>query len=802
MIGQTDWFGEIFGSSPTGDISWNARVAKSAVRFGLGVVLIYPNDKVAACTLTAQQAQKADLEAQDAAKEAGNLGWTGVKHKCGVDHVITDEKDLNKVGAKRLLADGANLALAPGKGEFRFALADLDTTIQVEAFRRVWQRETGEDVGMTVSSPGVVNDGTWRHKDGGHVWFSVPEDVELPDRKGRFTWCECHEFRPWIDDPENAGKKITCPNAFAFYWGSGYALVPPSVRAEGPYRLMGSAVELPPWLSDMAGRSVAGTSESASDGVLGRFSDDPIDAWSREISWSDILIPDGFTPAGRDNCGCPTFTRPGDATHSKSVTAHEEGCSLSWPDISTGHLPMHIWSDALGGDRTMSKLSWIAENRFGGDVAAAMRHFNLTRLREMPTLDIELWDSAVIEGDPKDLSTEISGTTSDTPSSALVEWWEATGRTSVEFRAEVERLFLRDRARAYIDEQMVRAEWTPPADEDDFSIRLLTTEPEMRYAIDGVLPENGNAMIFAQYKTGKTTFVMEAVRSLVDRSPFLGTYGVNTEGNVALWNYELAADMMDQWLSDVDLIHPERLRLLNLRGRRIPLHTKPGQQWTIDYLKRREIRTWIIDPAVRAMIGWGDENDNNAVTLFTDMLDEIKEKAGVSELIIAHHTGRTEMVQGEERARGATRWDDWPDSRWILTKLQGQDTRFIRMLGRGKDQPERALQYEAEHRRVSLVGMGDPLASADRATYEDRAIAAKLLDFITANPGLSKNKVMDGIGLSSQRKATPILSALISQGQIYTIAGPNKSQLHYPAGSSQPMIDPLASALEIESGEG
>lgn len=811
MIGASDWFGEIFGSSPTGDISWNARVAKSAVRSGLGVVLIYPNDKVAACTLTSAQAQKADLAAQDVAKEAGNLGWANVKHKCGVDHVITDEKDLNKVGAKKLLADGANVALAPGKGEFGIALADLDTAVQVEAFRRVWNKHSDEPIDLTVSSPGVVDDaGTWRHKDGGHVWFSIPDGIEMPERKGRFTWCECHAFRPWIDDPKNPGKKITCPNAFAFYWGSGYALVPPSVRPEGPYRYMGSAVVLPDWLSAMAGDSVAGTADSTGEGILGRFSDDPIDTFSREIEWSDILIQDGFTPAGMDNCGCPTFTRPGDATHSKSVTAHEMGCSLSWPDTSTGHLPMHIWSDALGGDRTMSKLSWIAENRFGGDMAAAMRHYGINRLREMPNID--LWEGASIDDAPKAGTLETIGGTTDeldeidesdeaeiSSDSPLLNWWDSEGKFSAEYKQIVLTQFMRERAREYIEEQTVRAEWTPPDDEDDFSLRLLNPEPAMKYAIEDVLPVNGNAMIFAQYKTGKTTFVLEVVRSLVDRSPFLGTFGVNTEGNVALWNYELAGDMMDSWLRDVEFEHPERLRLLNLRGKRIPMHTKPGQKWVIKWLRDRNIRTWIIDPAVRAMIGWGDENDNNAVTLFTDMLDEIKDKAGVSELIIAHHTGRAIQEQGEERARGATRWDDWPDSRWILTKINGGDTRFIRMLGRGKDLPERALSYEAEHRRLTLVGGGDPLASADRATFEDRALATKILDFITANPGLSKNKVMDGVGLTSQRKAGPILSALVSSGKVYTVAGPNKSQLHYAGGSTSGEIDSTPSALEIES---
>jgi hypothetical protein len=778
MIGAIDAFSEIFGSIPEGDISWNVRVAKSAVKAGFGVVLIYPNDKVTACTLTAAQAQKADVVAQDAAKAAGNLGWEKVKHACGVAHVITDEKDLNKVGPKRLLEDGANIALAPGVGTKRIAVVDLDTSKQVESFRARWSENSNEPVELTVSSPGVYKD-TWVHKDGGHVWFEVDEDVELPDRKGRFTWCDCHEFKPHIPDPENAGRLKTCPYAFAFYWASGYVLVPPSVRSEGAYRLMGSAVALPDWLAEMARASVAGRPSEAGSGALGRFEDDPIDEWSREITWGDILTGDGFTPAGQDNCGCPTYTRPGDATHSKSVTAHEPGCSLSWPDVSTGHLPMHIWSDALGGGRTLSKLSWIAEARFGGNVRDAMNYLGLRKLRDMPDigLDLEVYESPKAQT-PETLGTNSDASTGERPRSAFQQW-TASEDYRERLSDEILRQFVRKNATDYLREMEVKESWLPPTEEDDFSLRLLNPSPGVKYAIEDVLPMNANAMISAQYKSGKTTFILECVRALADGGQFLGRYDVNTSGRVALWNYELDGVMMDEWMRDTEMEHPENVRLLNLRGRRVPMDTKYGQEWTIDWLRRREIRTWIIDPAVRAMIGFGDENDNGAVTVFTDMLDQIKEKAGVSELIIAHHTGRAEMAVGEERARGATRWDDWPDSRWILTKMTGSDTRFIRMTGRGKDLPERALTYDAPQRRVALVGGGDPLASADRRTIEMESIKSQLLAYITENPGLSKNRVMEGIGNTSNRATGPALSALEAERKIYTEDGPNRSKLHY-----------------------
>lgn len=806
MIGSTDVFGEIFGSVPEGDTSWNAKVAKAAIRAGFGVVLTYPNDKVTACTLTAAQAQKANLEAQDIAKAAGNLGWEKVKHACGVDHAITDEKDLTKVGVKRLLTDGANVALAPGKGLTRIAVADLDTSKEVETFRALWVENGGSpDIGLTVSSPGVLKD-TWVHKDGGHVWFLVPDGIELPERKGRFTWCECHAFRPNIPNPDDPGKLITCKHSFAFYWASGYVLVPPSARTEGPYRLVGEAQSLPTWLADMAATAVAGQRVEGSEGLLGRFEDDPIDSWAQEIEWSEILTADGFTPHGYDNCGCPTYTRPGDATHSKSVTAHEPGCALNWPDVSSGHLPMHIWSDALGGGRTLSKLSWITESRFGGDTRAAMSALGISRLRE--TVDLSR-DLDVYDAGPKSPMPEINGSNSETgqseaheidgaPTSQL-DMWKKSDDYRSRFSEELIRQVVRTDATKYLREIEVKESWLPPDDEDDFSLRLLNPPPGLQYAIEDVLPLRGNAMISAMFKAGKTTFMLEVVRALCDGTPFLGRYAVNTTGRVAMWQYELDASMMDQWLIDTQLEHPENLRLLNLRGRRIPLDTEYGQKWAIKWLRDREIRTWIIDPAVKAMIGWGDENDNNAVTLFTDMLDEIKEKAGVSELIIAHHTGRAEMAQGEERARGATRWDDWPDSRWILTKMQGSNTRFIRMTGRGADLPECALSYDPALRRVALVGQGDPLAGASRATAADSALRGQVLDFITENPGQGKNAIMSALGIKSQSTAGPIFSALVSAGTVYTTDGPNRSKLHFLGPKPTEALESPTAAKEIEA---
>jgi hypothetical protein len=404
MMGELNWFGQLFGAIPDGDITVNARVAKAMIRAGLAVVIIERETKLPACTLLARDAKKADKEAQDAAKEKGNANYQHVKHACGIKHAITEEKELTRKRVKDLLENGANLAIAPGVRVFQrtkvadgddvleditrpVMVVDIDTDAQREAFLSDWTNFLVDDptwepkeftgdpaVPLTVTSPGVMkSDGEWIHKNGGHYWMDIPEGVELPERPGKMTWCRCHKTR----QPQGG-----CEHAWAVYWGSGYVLVPPSVRPEGPYRVTGETLEAPAWLLQL----ITSAPESATEesGGIHLDLDDPIDAWSARTSWEALLTGDDFTPAGHDNCGCPTYTRPGSPAHTKSVTGHEVGCTVY--DTSMGHGPLRIWSDALGA-KTISKLKYVAENHYGGDTLEAMTALGIATINRMDELD-------------------------------------------------------------------------------------------------------------------------------------------------------------------------------------------------------------------------------------------------------------------------------------------------------------------------------------------------------------------------------------------------------------------------------
>jgi hypothetical protein len=106
-----------------------------------------------------------------------------------------------------------------------------------------------------------------------------------------------------------------------------------------------------------------------------------------------------------------------------------------------------------------------------------------------------------------------------------------------------------------------------------------------------------------------------------------------------------------------------------------------------------------MDPAAVAWQGLVDnENDNSLVTRFTVALDEVKQEAGVQELVLTHHSGKAD----EERSRGASRLEDWADALWYLTRdTDGQ--REMWAIGRDVNVERHALAWD-ENRHMLVAG--------------------------------------------------------------------------------------------------
>ena len=273
-------------------------------------------------------------------------------------------------------------------------------------------------------------------------------------------------------------------------------------------------------------------------------------------------------------------------------------------------------------------------------------------------------------------------------------------------------------------------------------VRTLTDElklpiEEVQWTIKDVFPTGANVTLTAQYKAGKTTLINSLARSLADGTEFLNYFAKpDHKGRVVIFNYEVSENQYRRWMNDVAIENTDKVTLVHLRGKRLPLIVQRVEDLVVSILKDLDAQTWILDPFARAFTGCGDENSNSDVSVFLDTLDVIKERAGVSNLVLPVHTGRAQE-SGVDRARGATRLDDWADVRWLLKKTN--EGRFFSADGRDVLQEEQQLTFDENTRSLTLGGVDSRMA-------KKRGLEDMWIDVVNANPGLSTSQLSEILG--------------------------------------------------------
>jgi KaiC/GvpD/RAD55 family RecA-like ATPase len=361
-------FSEIFGGMP-GDAEI-AQLAAAAARAGYAVLPIAPGEKTPLCPLTQRQRDQADRHAAEEARDAGRASWQKVRHPCGIEHATTDPK-LARRWFRRLDEQHPDVNMAVAMAPSRVLVADCDTAAELASFTTLWARAEDRpeliQAAPTVRSPGKQDeDGHWSHSEGGHFYFLLPEDVDLGDLADVTT------ILVGTDPEHQAQLKV-----------GGYALVPPSVRAEGPYVMESDAHIAPDWLVDLVLDYIQhrrAVRIERRDAALD--ADDMIRVVQSGIPWAAILEPRGWVDSGKaSRCGCPEWTAPGDHGSPKSATAHDPGCG----DFDTPDGFIHIWTDnppdgiSAAGTKTFSKIQFVAWHDHEGDMSAAMAELDIER---------------------------------------------------------------------------------------------------------------------------------------------------------------------------------------------------------------------------------------------------------------------------------------------------------------------------------------------------------------------------------------------------------------------------------------
>jgi hypothetical protein len=399
MIAESS-FAAVFGAPAVGGEDSLVHMARAAVRAGFAIVPCLPGTKQPMCTLPERDKKRADEEAKAAARAAGRPRWHSARHACGVKHAITDEKDSDRI-IRRLVRNYGTVNLGVELSASRVIVVDVDTDAENDAFATSWTAATGSPLpfGMTVRSPGVYDAGTgeWKHKNGGHYWFSLPEGFDLPVDDGAMK-----DESGWIA-----------------MWAARQVLVPPSVRPEGAYLLVGDVHPAPRWLLQRIVDYIAGRQQRAADQEARRTTrvegqEPHIDAWAAETPWDVLLEPDGWFNTGLpDSCGCEIWTAPGVHASPKSATAHDVGCAAY--DDSPGHAPLHVWTDnppdfLLTGGKTFTKIQYVALRDHGGDIQLACRAEGIER---------EITPLIAIPGVPATVGGPLSGHVDGVPKATM-----------------------------------------------------------------------------------------------------------------------------------------------------------------------------------------------------------------------------------------------------------------------------------------------------------------------------------------------------------------------------------------------
>lgn len=353
------------------------KIGYKLIDSGLAPILLHPGSKSSFVdNRTPGETKKDDTETRKRLREAGHPNPDGEDSGRGGHKIGTLSKHRWRSYVNRWYetnTEQPNIAAALLGS--RWVVLDADHASSIAGTRALLREWTGLDYMFpTVRSPGVYDGQDWKHKDGGHYWFRLPADAD-----GEY------------EDFDECGRVIDLGQGMDLMVSRSYVMLPTSVRAEGPYDMIGEVIDAPAQLieilkqakgestvkaAERAERRVAREQRRAQEAENPTASEVTIDTWSASVPWSDILTPAGWTPTRhRKECGCPCWTGPGDHASPISATAHDPGCTLL--SLDGGHGSIHFWTSSLPAELTglndLTKIQFVAHMWHGGNLSLARR---------------------------------------------------------------------------------------------------------------------------------------------------------------------------------------------------------------------------------------------------------------------------------------------------------------------------------------------------------------------------------------------------------------------------------------------
>lgn len=307
------------------------------------------------------------------------------------------------------------------------------------------------------------------------------------------------------------------------------------------------------------------------------------------------------------------------------------------------------------------------------------------------------------------------------------------------------------------DEETELAELSVPAwarDVRSFAERLEEGVSPVCYRVSEIALCDGNTLLHAPYKTGKSTLMGNLTRSLVDGSDFLDAFPVEpVRGTVCYLNRELLREQYDEWLLAQGIKNTHKVIPLYLRGMGAHPQDDDDASWLVDTFLKYDVEAVIDDTLTTSLLPGLDPNRGSVASDFTHRWDEIKAAAGIRDLFLPSHTGHVSTKFGRGglplglHTRGHSAFTDWCDTIWSYVSDR-KGVRHLAVTGRiREDLPPTPLSFDPDTMRLSVAGPGNPEATGDPTSEE--SIEDEIVTYLEANPYASKRALRDNVKGSS-----------------------------------------------------
>ncbi|CPR10496.1 hypothetical protein BN971_01883 [Mycobacterium bohemicum DSM 44277] len=336
-------------------------------------------------------------------------------------------------------------------------------------------------------------------------------------------------------------------------------------------------------------------------------------------------------------------------------------------------------------------------------------------------------------------------------------------------QAQLRLLRIRAEARRRLEDEQ-----RPPILLPEFkNLDTLLAEPDapIPYRIDQLAPAEGRIMLSAQYKSGKTILRDNLIRALADSDDFLGRFTVSQPARrIVVIDDEMSENTLRRWLRDQGIANTAAVvAVVSLRGR-LGLFNLMDEPCRNEWAARLALLgcDYLILDCLRPILDELGLDENRDVGRFLVQFDALLNDAGIADAALVHHMGHA-----NERSRGDSRLQDWPDAIWRIVRDKADDPtspRFFTAVGRDVNVPEGRLSYDPTTRRLTY-------AAGSRSDAKAEAARVAIIRLLAGADG--PVKAGDIEALSYPREVVrEALQWLVGKGVVARETGLRNAQLH------------------------